>query len=55
VLLNLGDDAAGQDDAAPARGGLGHREERRLAASFGELSADADGRCRSVDVAAARG
>ena len=53
MLLNLSDDAARQDDAALAGGGFGRSEERRLAASLGELAADADG-CRcGVDVAAA--
>jgi hypothetical protein len=31
MLMNLSDDAAGQDDAALAGGGLGWREEDRLA------------------------
>ena len=44
MLLNLSEDAAGQDDAAPTRRGLWRREERRLAASLGELSCDAHGR-----------
>lgn len=53
MLLNLSDDAAGQDDTALAGGGFGWREKRRLAASLGELAADAEGCCRGIDVAAA--
>src|ERR1700729_1373439 len=53
MLLNLSDDAAGQDDAAPSGRGLGRREERRMAASLGELSCDAHGRGCGVDVATA--
>src|SRR5262249_37681721 len=53
MLLDLGDDAAGQDDAASASCCLGRREEWRLPACLGELAADSDGGRGDVDVTAA--
>ena len=54
VVLYISYDGARQDDAALACGGLRRCEERRLAASLSELTANTHGGGGGVDVTAAQ-